>query len=77
MMPVKRFIAGVVCPRCGEMDKIRAWQEAGQQHRECVACDFTDQLDLQAPVNELPTRVNQTQADPADEIQVVRLITKP
>jgi len=26
-MTVKRFIAGVVCPRCSEMDKIRAWRD--------------------------------------------------
>ncbi|WP_416886585.1 YheV family putative zinc ribbon protein [Marinospirillum sp.] len=72
-MPVKRFIAGAVCPKCATMDRLKAWQENGQQHRECIECGFTDAMSLEAP-SELPTRVNQTQADPRDEIQVVKLV---
>lgn len=72
-MTIKRFIAGAVCPRCGQMDKLRAWQEDRVQHRECVECDFTDTMSLDLP-EELPTRVNQTQPDPKDEIQIVKLI---
>jgi len=45
----------------------------GFQHRECVSCDFTDAISLEAP-EELPTRVNQTEVDPKDEIQVVKFI---
>lgn len=72
-MTIKRFIAGAVCPRCGQMDKLRAWQEDRMQHRECVVCDFTDTMSLDLP-EELPTRVNQTQPDPKDEIQIVKLM---
>ncbi|SFC40651.1 hypothetical protein SAMN05660443_2549 [Marinospirillum celere] len=71
-MPIKRFIAGAVCPKCAAMDRLKAWQEDGMQHRECVACGFTDSMSLEAP-EELPTRVNQTQPDPKDEIQVVKI----
>lgn len=71
-MPIKRFIAGAVCPKCSAMDKLKAWQEDGLQHRECVACGFTDSMSLEAP-EELPTRVNQTQPDPKDAIQVVKI----
>lgn len=76
MTIVKRFIAGAVCPRCGEMDKLKAWTEDEVQYRECVACDFTDEMSLTAPpeLAEPATRVNQTQADPRDEIQVVNLM---
>ncbi len=43
MASPKRFIAGAVCPRCAEMDKIRMHTtDDDQQVRECVACGFTD-----------------------------------
>ena len=39
----KRFIAGVVCPKCGEMDKIRMFRDdSGDEFRDCVACGFTE-----------------------------------
>ena len=36
--PTKRFIAGAVCPACGEMDRILMWNVDDVPHRECVAC---------------------------------------
>lgn len=75
MSLVKRFIAGAVCPRCGEMDKLKAWTEDDIQYRECVACDFADEMSLVEPqVQEPETRVNQAHVDPRDEIQVVNLM---
>ena len=39
----KRFIAGAVCPRCAEMDKLTMYPDDNEtQHRECVSCGFTD-----------------------------------
>ncbi|RBW52180.1 YheV family putative zinc ribbon protein [Marinobacter sp. F3R11] len=61
MVSPKRFIAGAVCPRCAEMDKIRVFtDDAGEQIRECVACGFTDAVsDAEKPAEpELETRVN-------------------
>ncbi|MBE0485933.1 YheV family putative zinc ribbon protein [Marinobacter sp.] len=61
MASPKRFIAGAVCPRCAEMDKIMMFtDDAGEQVRECVACGYTDALsDLEQPsAAELETRVN-------------------
>ena len=63
----KRFIAGAVCPRCGELDKVFTYQtqKVGvaelKKWRACAACDFSESLDAgyQRPVDELPTRVNQ------------------
>ncbi|MDK8462434.1 YheV family putative zinc ribbon protein [Marinobacter sp. SS13-12] len=58
----KRFIAGAVCPRCAEMDKIMMFTtDDDDQVRECVACGFTDAVSdaPPAPANpELETRVN-------------------
>jgi hypothetical protein len=55
-MTVKRFIAGAVCPRCAEMDKIVAYQKDGINYRECVACDYADEMQVSEP-SELATRV--------------------
>ena len=57
---VKRFIAGAVCPRCSEMDKITMFEEDGTQFRECVACGFKDQQGGLEESSELETRVNQS-----------------
>lgn len=57
----KRFIAGAICPRCAEMDKIMMFtKDDGDQVRECVACGFTDAVsDTPEPDSaELQTRVN-------------------
>ena len=62
MASPKRFIAGAVCPRCAEMDKIMMFTtDDDKQVRECVACGFTDAMsDAEQPANpELETRVNQ------------------
>lgn len=56
--PKKRFIAGAVCPRCSEMDRIVNYHEEGRNYRECVACGFKDEIRLQSEPNELATRVN-------------------
>ncbi|MCW4153876.1 MULTISPECIES: YheV family putative zinc ribbon protein [Halomonadaceae] len=76
MSSVKRFIAGVTCPRCAAMDRIRAWEQNGIRYRECVSCDFFEQLPIEdeAP-GELTTRVNQARPEPAqNEIQPVRIM---
>lgn len=74
----KRFIAGAICPRCAAMDRVRSWEQNGIRYRDCVNCDFFEQLPIEdeAP-QEIPTRVNQPRAgqQPAgDEIRPVRII---
>ena len=58
----RRFIAGVVCPRCAEMDKtVMFSNDAGEEVRECIACGFvqtsTEQAQEDALATELTTRV--------------------
>jgi len=76
MSTVKRFIAGVTCPRCAEMDRIRAWEQNGIRYRECVSCDFFEQLPIEdetAP--ELQTRVNTLREEQKQQdIQTVRIL---
>ncbi|SDO43686.1 YheV family putative zinc ribbon protein [Vreelandella arcis] len=76
MSSVKRFIAGVTCPRCAAMDRIRAWEQNGIRYRECVSCDFFEQLPIEDDaLAELTTRVNQPRSEPTDnEIQPVRIM---
>jgi uncharacterized metal-binding protein (TIGR02443 family) len=70
----KRFIAGAVCPRCGEMDKLTVFSEDEKEFRECVGCGFKEQMYLQSAPKELDTRVNKTKEEKASEVQPVRLI---
>ena len=58
----KRFIAGAVCPRCGEMDSLVTWEnESKQVFRACVSCNFEDQLTDSLPLatSDLKTRVSE------------------
>ncbi|WOX03939.1 YheV family putative zinc ribbon protein [Microbulbifer pacificus] len=72
--PVKRrFIAGAVCPRCSEMDKIVNYKLGDKNYRECVACGFKDEIRLHASPRELDTRVNQT-ADREVEETAVKIL---
>lgn len=74
----KRFIAGAVCPRCAAMDRVRTWEQNGIRYRDCVNCDFFEQLpiDDETP-QELPTRVNrprEREKPAAEEITPVRIL---
>ena len=60
----KRFIAGAVCPKCAEMDKLVMYKnEDGRDVRECVVCDYRDvmksedEMVADAKAAELQTRV--------------------
>ncbi len=74
----RRFIAGAVCPKCGEMDTIIVIQKADTEfkHRECVSCDFKDASDFQEKKDELPTRVNQVNQQDAERsaVQVIKIL---
>ena len=70
----KRFIAGAVCPRCGEMDKLVVDLEGN--HRECVSCGYTDERPKQAQ-SELRTRVNRPRRRQDIEAQPVKLVQPP
>ncbi|WP_447554845.1 YheV family putative zinc ribbon protein [Vreelandella sp. EE22] len=76
MSNVKRFIAGVICPRCAEMDRVRAWEQNGIRYRECVNCDFFEQLPIEDEnSSELTTRVNQVRDDQkSPDVQPVRIL---
>ena len=81
---IKRFVAGAVCPRCAEMDKLKVHHNAlNQQVRECVFCGYQDVMTDQGPQEitseEIKTRVNQVRPGEQglvheDEIQVVNII---
>ncbi|MFT5721420.1 MAG: putative metal-binding protein (TIGR02443 family) [Motiliproteus sp.] len=66
MKPIKRFVAGAVCPRCGAMDKLRVWRDETKEFRECVQCEYLDamRLDGRTDPEELETRVNQEKPVP-------------
>ncbi len=80
-MTVKRFVAGAVCPRCAEMDRLRLWRDDVREYRECVACGYEDamRLDGAAEPEELETRVNKEteQKIASDSEQVIKFVPSP
>ena len=79
MSKAKRFIAGAVCPRCAEMDKLVMYNnDRGEQIRECVRCGYQDLMTGEGPV-EITTRVNQPRPGEQplaheEEVQVVTIL---
>lgn len=77
-MTIKRFIAGAVCPRCGEMDRLRLWRDDVREFRECIDCGYEDamRLDGAADPEELETRVNKEaeQKIASDGEQVIKFV---
>ncbi len=70
----RRFVAGAVCPRCSEMDKLVVYSEDGKDYRECVACGYKDEMHFKPAARELETRVNQTEEDKRDAVQVINIL---
>jgi len=70
----KRFIAGAVCPRCGEMDRLVSYEQDGQSIRECVSCDFSEWLVANVAPNEIETRVNQMPSEESDDVSAVKIL---
>lgn len=83
MSVIKRFIAGAVCPRCGEQDTLRMHRDDEREHRECVRCDFADslRLDGEPEVAELETRVTPKAEPPAkvadESVQPLKFFPNP
>ena len=70
----RRFMAGAVCPRCSEMDKLVVYSEDGKDFRECVSCGFKDEMNFKPMKRELETRVNQSEQEKADDLQVITIL---
>ncbi|MDX1343547.1 MAG: YheV family putative zinc ribbon protein [Reinekea sp.] len=78
-MSKKRFIAGVVCPKCGTLDSIMAAEDTEQQVllRECVECGFHDRMStvVNTP-KEIQTRVSPDVDSNAKQeaVQVIKIL---
>jgi uncharacterized metal-binding protein (TIGR02443 family) len=70
----KRFIAGVTCPKCSKMDKLKAYSEDGVDYRECVSCGFRDEMRVFSEPRELETRVNAAAELPENKVSTVKLV---
>lgn len=78
MSVIKRFVAGAVCPRCGEMDTIRVYRNEIREYRECVKCGYQDGQNLDGSPEqpeELETRV--TRKPQKQEGQPLRFVPNP
>ena len=70
----RRFVAGAVCPRCSEMDKLVVFNEEGRDYRECVACGYREEMRFKPVARELETRVNQSAEEKKDAVQVITIL---
>lgn len=76
MKKIKRFIAGAICPACGEQDKLYLVDgEDGQRVRACVRCDFSERQRFELSSAELDTRVNRSREQVEQSVQLVKLLT--
>jgi len=70
----KRFIAGVICPKCSVMDKLQAFSENGVNFRECVSCGFKDEMRIFSSPKEVQTRVNLSKNEINQQISAVKIL---
>jgi uncharacterized metal-binding protein (TIGR02443 family) len=76
MSVIKRFIAGAVCPKCAEMDRLVSYTNDDGTFKECVACGFMEKQIVQVAPSELETRVNHIDSPSEDaELQVVQILS--
>lgn len=74
----RQFIAGAVCPRCGQLDKLVMISGGENTVRECVRCDFSEQMVVSEADSEVPTRVTRAQARRSETPATpVRLMESP
>jgi len=73
-MTKKRFIAGAVCPRCSEMDKIVMYETDEINYRECVECGYEDEMPVAGLAHEIATRVTEKAAAPEAAEQVLNFV---
>ncbi|MEH6344627.1 MAG: YheV family putative zinc ribbon protein [Bermanella sp.] len=77
----KRFIAGAVCPKCAEMDKLVMYRnEDDVETRECVACGYSDVMkeEEMTQTPDLDTRVTPQGKALRDEgEQAIRIFDAP
>jgi uncharacterized metal-binding protein (TIGR02443 family) len=77
MYQKRRFIAGAVCPRCNEMDKLVIYGNEEGLFRECVSCGYKDkQAEAEASSPELSTRVNYTPEKTPENVVPLKFYSK-
>jgi len=73
----KRFIAGVVCPKCGALDSIMAVNDTHQEVliRDCIDCGFTDRLSTGVnQTKEVSTRITADDSFVNAAVEVIKII---
>lgn len=73
---MRRFIAGAVCPQCGEIDRLVMDAASDRRVRECVHCGYRDELPGVPEAPEEPaTRLRRPESAESDDeaVQILRL----
>ena len=69
-----RFIAGIVCPKCGAQDSVRIYipeeGEVDEQLRDCITCWHEERVGQAAAARqEMTTRVNHAKPAAVQEVE--------
>lgn len=56
------------------MDRLVNYEKDGQNIRECVSCDFSEQLVANVAPNEIETRVNKVPGEESDDVSAVKIL---
>lgn len=75
-MKGRRFVAGAICPQCGERDTLFIQRSNEKQQRECVRCGHQGEMPRHGPQVVLPTRV-ESGTDKGEEISDVQVLNLP
>lgn len=70
----RRFIAGAVCPRCEMADRMVVFHRDGRDHRECVACGFSEfwsGATVPTPPATRPQRAIQQEQAPLEAVRLI------
>ena len=76
-MTNRRFVAGAICPACGEIDKITVSMDRADKRRECVSCAYVDALPDESAFSEPQTRVSSdvVQAPPESPDSMIQILS--
>ena len=51
------------------------YSEDGKDYRECVSCGYKDEMRFPGKTKELLTRVNTTEEEKQEQVQVVKILS--
>ena len=68
----KRFIAGAVCPKCKQLDKVYTYEKDGRDYASCTQCDYNEPRPLAEELDAIRAKGEAEEAEKAIPSQQVK-----